>query len=97
MSRFAETVVSSVGSHGLMKNVESRPGSAPSVHIAGNSFNLQLRGTNFFNHNTNVGCYWSDVSSVITAEGLYNFPAYSYKALVFQVNSVAGTVALSVG
>jgi hypothetical protein len=97
MSRFASTVVTSVGSHGLMASREAanRP---PSLHVSGsNSFNLVIRGTNLFNYSSNVGSNWVDVSSPVTAPGMYHFPEFSYGATVIQVNSVAGTLVLAVG
>jgi hypothetical protein len=97
MSRFTETAVTSVGSHSLMTNFEARPGRPPTLHISGSSFNAVVRATNFYNTRTGVSCYWTDISSPLTTAGMYNLPDFSYKAVVVQVNSVAGSIALSVG
>jgi hypothetical protein len=97
MSRFTEMVVAAVGSHGLMVNPEARPGRPPTVHIQGNSFNAVVRATNFFNSTTNVGCHWTDISSPLTAAGMYNLPDWGYKATLIQVNSMVGSLSLALG
>jgi len=96
MSRFSTQVITGVGSYGLMYNAEHH-GRKMTAHFAGNSFNAVARGTNFFDPNTNTGSNWVDVSSPITSAGIYHLPDYTYRALVFQVNSVAGTLAIAVG
>lgn len=97
MSRYTETAISSVGSYSLITNIEARPGRPPTLHIAGNSFNAVVRATNFYNTRTGVSCYWTDISSPLTTAGMYNLPDFNYKAIVVQVNSVTGPLALSVG
>ena len=97
MSRFSRLGIAAVGSHGLMDNVEAGP-RAPTVHVAGsNSFQLVVRATNFWDKATATGSNWTDISSPITAPGMYNFPNYSYRAAVFQVNSLVGSLSLAVG
>lgn len=97
MGRFSGTIVTSPGSYGLVTNVEARPGQSPSLQIAGSSFNLVVRATNFFDSGTNVGSNWTDVSSQLTVPGLLNFPSQSYGAVIIQVNSVVGPLALAIG
>jgi hypothetical protein len=97
MSRFATVIASSVGSYGLMMNQEGRPGHAATVHIVGNSFNLTVKATNFFNYTTRAGSNWTDISSPITEAGIYEFPTYNYGAIVMQVNSAAAPVMMAVG
>jgi hypothetical protein len=97
MSRFGITTVSSVGSYGLMENMELRPGGPATLHVAGNSFDLVVKATNIFDNRTNVGSHWTDISSPITTPGIYHLPNYSYGAVLFQVNSVTDPIILAVG